>query len=159
MLASLSLKKKKFKNLFPLEQGNVGKGHPAGGNPEQLVLWFLAETASFREKPLLPRQTLFAFTPKNKLCAWQRLGRAGSSWRGPKQGKSGVRLLESGSRFPAFKLASRETEHCFPLAFQQPGCRPGCNSQPLYSKSASQEKREKERQTLTDLLLGGDSKE
>lgn len=58
----------------------------------KLTLRFLAEAAnSTLKEQALPTQILFAFTPKNKLCAWRRHGRAPSSWRGLQKGNSHVR--------------------------------------------------------------------
>lgn len=55
----------------------MGKGHPAGGNLEQLALWFLAETASFRERDTAAKaNTVCLHTQEQTVCMTE----AGKGW-------------------------------------------------------------------------------
>lgn len=114
---------------------------------------FLPRQQTPLKEKLLPTQTLFAFTPKSKLCARRRHRSAGSSCRGLKRGNSGVRATGTGSRSSVSKAAPQKTMRCVLLASRQPWISTCFNPKPPLSKATSQEnfqKRKGEKITQTN---------
>lgn len=113
----MSLERKKSSKICFLRARKCGKRPSCQWKPsaaESSCCGFLPRQQTPLKEKLLPTQILFAFTPKNKLCAWRRHGRARSSWRGLQQGNSSVKATENWFSLSISKLPFRKTRQWLP---------------------------------------------
>ena len=132
----LKKKKKKVQKSVSLNQGNVGKGHPASGNLQQQKAHAAVSCRGSKlhwKRSCCQLKYCLLSHPRTNCVHGKGIRRAGSSWRGLQKGNSGVRATVNWFSLFYQQLSVPENS-----AARQPDVSTCCNSKPGFSKSTSQ---------------------
>ena len=129
-------KKKKVQKSVSLNQGNVGKGHPASGNLQQQKAHAAVSCRGSKlhwKRSCCQLKYCLLSHPRTNCVHGKGIRRAESSWGGLKKGNSGVRATVNWFSLFYQQLSIPENS-----AARQPDVNTCCNSKPGFSKSTNQ---------------------